>query len=355
MNTLNTPLTIVPPHEPPRPAVKKEFLRYIHTFRGLAIIFVVAGHLLLSWAPNSPLHYFFEVFWENGTVLFIFIAGYLFQHLSRKFEYKSYLQKKVQNVIVPYLIVSLPIIVYRLYAHDYPGYILGPHPDFAEWSVLKKLAFFIFCGGHMQQLWFVPMITLFYLAAPVLIYIDRHPSWYYLLLVTIPASLLIKREPFNDIPRMFGHFFSVYLFGMLMSRYKDRYMEIAKKQWILLTLLTIAAFVLNMVYYDQFNNALNYTHKMLFCCFFIYWLWKVDRWVPAFMGVLADLSFGIFFIHYYVILVVKAIYQRVFHHEIPGNALYWTLDLILVIAGSVAIIKTIQKLTPKYSRSIIGC
>ena len=336
-------------------APKKEFLNYIHNFRGVAIIFVVAGHLLLNWAPDSTLHKFFRTFWENGTVLFIFIAGYLFQHLSKKFEYRSYLSKKVQYVIIPYLIVSAPIIIYRLYSNDYPGSILGYHPDFLSWSVGHKLAFFIFCGGHMQQLWFVPMIAIFYLIAPLLIYIDRHPRWYYLLLVTVPLSMWIVREPFNDIPRMFAHFFSVYLFGMFMSRYRTAFMDLAKKYWVVLTVLTIAAFALNMVYYDQYNNALNYTHKMLFCCFFIYWLWKLDKWVPSFVAVLAELSFGIFFIHYYVLLVVKAIYEKSFHHAIPGNVVYWTIDLALVLAGSVLFIKMVQKITPKYSRYFIGC
>jgi len=213
----------------PKQQAKKEFLGYIHHFRGLAIIFVAAGHLLLNWPTDSRLYLLFRVFWENGTVLFIFIAGYLFQHLSRKFEYRNYLSKKIQYVIIPYFIISAPIIIYRIVTHDDPGYILAPHPDFASWPVWQQVEYFMLRGAHMQQLWFVPMIALFYLISPLLIYIDRHPHLYYLLLVFIPVSLLVTREPFSDIPRMFVHFLSVYLFGMFMSRYRSRYLDFARR------------------------------------------------------------------------------------------------------------------------------
>ena len=43
----------------------------------------------------------------GGTALFIFISGFLFQHLSKKFEYKNYLSKKWTNVILPYLFITV--------------------------------------------------------------------------------------------------------------------------------------------------------------------------------------------------------------------------------------------------------
>jgi surface polysaccharide O-acyltransferase-like enzyme len=207
----------------------------------------------------------------------------------------------------------------------------------------------------MQQLWFVPMIALFYLAAPLFIYIDRHPKWYGLLLVFAVVSLLVEREPFSDIPRMFVHFISVYLFGMFMSRYKKQYLDLAKKYWVLTTALTILVFALNLVWYDRYNNPFNYLQKMLLCCFFIYWAWKLDKYIPALLSVMADLSFGIFFIHYYLILVIKALYNKLSGHDIPGNILYWTIDLLLVLAGSILVIRLIKRIFPRQSRYLIGC
>lgn len=349
--TTTTPDTLSAAQKP----AKKEFLNYIHSFRGLAILFVVAGHLLLNWPEHSRVHVFLNVLWENGTVPFVFIAGYLFQHLSRKFEYKDYLRKKLQNVILPYLIVSVPIIVYRLVTDDIPGYILDVHPDFLSWSALRKVVWFVLHGGHLQPLWFVPMIALFYLAAPLFIYIDRHPKWYYVLPVFIAVSFLVTREPFIDIPRMFVHFISVYLFGMFMSRYKKEYLEFAKRYYLLISGLTVAVFAANLVWYDRLNNPLEYLHKMLFCCFFLYWLWRLDKYVPKFFALMADLSFGIFFIHYYLLLVVKALYERFARQPIPGNIVYWAIDLVLVMGGTVIFIQAVKRVFPKKSRYLIGC
>lgn len=345
-------LTATPSTVTAKPA--KQFLNYIHYFRGVAIIFVIAGHLLLQWPAGSKTHLFLQVFWENGTVLFIFIAGYLFQHLSKKFEYKSYLIKKLQNVIIPYLIISIPIIIYRVVKNDIPGYTLQLHADFYSWSALQKIIYFLLHGAHLQQLWFVPMIALFYVSAPLLIYIDRHPKLYYSLFVFVFISFMVEREPLSDILKMFVHFFSVYVFGMFMSHYKNRYLEFAKKNWLLITFLTIGCFVLNLIFFT-YNDPLNYIHKMLFCCFFIYWLWKLDAYIPRQLAYLADISFGIFFIHYYFILVYRGLYQKIAVHPLEGSILNWLIVFAFTLGCSVAVLKLVKKLFPKNSRYIVGC
>ena len=71
---------------------KREMLNYINVFRGLAILLIVAGHTMQfgtkgTWINDTA----FEIL-TGGTALFIFISGFLFQHLSDKFEYKTYLK-----------------------------------------------------------------------------------------------------------------------------------------------------------------------------------------------------------------------------------------------------------------------
>ena len=336
------------------PVRKKEFVNYIHNFRGLAIITVVAAHILLSWPEGSPVYQFFRVFWENGTVLFIFIAGYLFQFLSARFEYGDYLKKKFQYVILPYLVISIPIIFFRVTQHDYPGYLLEHHPEFVQYPAWRQVFQFLITGAHMQQLWFIPMITLYYLLAPVLLYIDRHPVLYWIIVPLAVVSLLVEREPFNDTPRMFAHFLSTYIFGMLLSRYRHRYLELAKRWWPVITALTIAAIAINLYLYPVYAGPLNYIQKMLMCLFAIYWLWRLDRYMPKFLSVLAEVSFGIFFVHYYLILAVRAVYLRLYHHNIPGNVLTWLLYLLIVMGGSVLLIRIVQKIMGRNSRYLIG-
>lgn len=334
---------------------KKSFINYIHNFRGLAIVFVVAGHLLLDWPEGSVTYKWLRVIWENGTVLFIFIAGYLFQHLSQKFTYPDYLKKKFKNVILPYLLISVPIIVYRILQNDYPGYIFDMYPNFSHWPVSKKVITFYLNGSHMQQLWFIPMIFCFYIIAPLLIYIDRHPKLYYSIFALVVISFLIKREPFSDIPKMFLHFMSVYVFGMFLSKYKDRALILFQRFWLPLTVSTILAVMLNYIYFEEYGFLLSYIHKMLFCAFFIYWLWRFDRYIPSFFSVLADLSFGIFFIHYYILLFLKAVYEKLMGHPIPGSLTYWIINFVMVTVVTVLAVQIIKRILGSKSRYLVGC
>ncbi len=333
----------------------KKFIAYIHHFRGIAILFVVACHLLLNWESGSNTYKILELLFGNGTVLFVFIAGYLFQHLTKKLDYPDYLKKKLFNVIVPYILVSAPIILYRVITGDVPGYITSPHPDFADWSALKQVVYFFSHGAHMQPLWFVPMISLFYLASPLFYYIDKHPRLYYILIPFIALSLLVEREPFSDILKMFVHFLSVYLFGMFLSRYKNEFMEFAKRYYLLITGLLALALVGNYFFYEEWRNSFNYLQKMLFCPFFIYWLWRLEKYIPSFISYLAEISFGMFFLHYYAILVIKALFEKLMGYGIPGTIVFWIMDYVLVLLSTALVIYVIKKIFPKRSRNLIGC
>src|SRR5688572_27982578 len=94
-------------------------LPYIHNQRGLAILFSVGVHVRgyrWDWEPGDLAYDFFVALFDNGTVLFVFIAGFLFRHLTHdRFDFKDYIKQKTKVVILPYIIVSLPILILRLY------------------------------------------------------------------------------------------------------------------------------------------------------------------------------------------------------------------------------------------------
>ncbi|GAA0565643.1 acyltransferase family protein [Chitinophaga japonensis] len=334
---------------------QKKFIGYIHNFRGVAIIYVVGAHILLNWPAGSVAHRVLDLIFQNSTILFLFIAGYLFQHLSAKFEYGDYLKKKFQNVICPYLLLSLPVIVYRVVTQDINGFTLEDHPDFGSWPAWEQAGYYLLHGAHLQQLWFIPMIALYYLIAPVLLYIDRKPVLYYVLIPLIVLSLVVQRSTLSDTLTMAVHFLSVYVFGMFMSRYKEQYLAFARKYAALVTLLPLAVLALNYFADQRFYDPLDYTHKMLFCCFYIYWLWRLEKYMPRFIDVLAVLSFGIYFVHYFFVLFLRGAYQKVFHEQIPGNMLYWTVCLVIVMLLSVWTLQLARRVLGGKSKYLVGC
>ena len=119
--------------------MKKRFLGYIHNFRGIAILFVVGGHILLSWPENEhPLakDVLYSI-WQNGTVLFVFIAGYLFQYLIGKYRTFDYWKKKLRYVILPYLLISGPAIIIRISS---PHHLLvNSYQENFEYNIVLKI------------------------------------------------------------------------------------------------------------------------------------------------------------------------------------------------------------------------
>lgn len=89
---------------------KTKQLDYITYFRGIAIFIIVAMHTMCWGRPNAPISLTNWYVLSGGTFLFVFIAGFLFQYLSNKFEWKTYYKKKLKNVFVPYFVILTPVV-----------------------------------------------------------------------------------------------------------------------------------------------------------------------------------------------------------------------------------------------------
>ena len=103
-------------------------------------------------------------------MLFVFIAGFLFQYLKKKFEYRSYLIRKTRYVILPYLIISaLPIGLKLIGLHQSDWVPPEMIPD----GIFGKAVFYLASGKHLGPFWFIPMIVIFYIISQLLIKIDK--------------------------------------------------------------------------------------------------------------------------------------------------------------------------------------
>jgi surface polysaccharide O-acyltransferase-like enzyme len=96
------------------------YLQNIHRFRSVAIIGIVAAHSLhnFTWAQGDLTFRVINSLANESSIWFFAIAGFLFLHLSKRFEYKSYLARKAKNVILPYLCVSIPALIGSLTFYD---------------------------------------------------------------------------------------------------------------------------------------------------------------------------------------------------------------------------------------------
>jgi probable poly-beta-1,6-N-acetyl-D-glucosamine export protein len=332
------------------------FLGYIHVFRCFAIGMVVLSHLILSlqWQNQEALH-LARMLFSNGTVYFIFIAGYLFQYLLPKYSYGSYLKKKLQYVLLPYFITSIPIILAKLAGKipDYPAF----SEHFGQLSALQKVLVYYLTGMHLGPLWFIPMICLFYLAAPLFILATKWQKAYLLFPLLILVNLGIPRPWVHD-PLISGlHFAPIYLIGMLACRYRERIFQYSQKLWpVLLGLLILLCLL-------EFTNrpfmAFNSVTKVIASFLIIYGLQRHEKYggqiFSPWIDSIANYSFGIFFLHQYAIGLYSRAITPLGHLLKDANILTVAIGFLAVNGACLLLLLGIKRVLVDRSRYIVGC
>lgn len=331
---------------------KKIFLNYIHSFRGLAILQIVIGHCLVGlfdWNAHVGLGRLFQIVFLNGTFLFVFIAGYLFQHLSYKYEFKNYLRGKLLFVGLPYLIISIPAIFFRLITK----YGEGLTPEFFEHSFITQVIIFLVTGAHLTPLWFIPMIFLFYFLSPLLISLDRNGKVYWLLPVFILISCYVSR---GNVLISFVYFISVYLLGMFSCKYHEKIVPVLSETSTLITtaILIITCILLQFEYTSSLFDPLNYFQKLFLCSFSIGFLNRNRGFARQTLAVLASTSFGVFFVHFYFVALLRFVSLRTTGEYFQFTLLKFIALTISVIAISMSVVLLVQKLLGRKSRLLIG-
>lgn len=336
------------------------FQQHIHVFRGIAICLIIGAHSVPSfdWSTRLLTGRIIDAICNQSSVLFFFIAGYLFQYLSARFDYRRYLKQKLKTVLLPYFLVSIPAIVISV------GYIRqeGMWPWFYDQPVWAQILLFYLTGKHLEPLWFVPTISLFYLAAPLLLWVDRRPKLYWALLPLLIMAVLLGRDgPHGPIDKAI-YLFPAYLFGMCFSHFRDRAEYLSRRMLPLFIALTLAAYAL-LVAAPSEAYDLQILAKLASVPLFILALkWLAPR-LDGRMGYIAHVSFGIFFVHAYFISAFRLFYSALVGVTWKGaetTALFaasisgFILHLLLVLGASVLTIWVVQRLFPSNSRQLIG-
>ena len=327
------------------------FLGYIHYFRALAIFLIIAGHSIdvFAW-DNVDIERLLRIFISNGSVLFVFIAGYLFQHLSSNFENKKHFKSKIKNVITPYFIISIPAIIIFVTILERDSVWAG----FYNNSIFEQVGLFYITGIHLAPLWFIPMIAIFYVIAPILVKADKNKLIYFGLPLFITLSCFVGR----GLPHQnFIHFFSAYLLGMYCSKFKDFVNPlISRNIFIILTLSLIMFFSLFEFWFMKGTMTyVNYLQKLAMSIFFLGLFIKFNSYLNSkFISVIADTSFGVFFIHSYLLTSGKLLYLK-----LNGEAALGSLILYFIVAVSTLLICTliitqIKKVFGKHSKLFVG-
>lgn len=349
-----------------------EFLLYIHQFRAVAIVFVIASHVYptFDWS-NAPLSLeFVAALFGNGTFLFVFIAGFIFQHLlykydTYKYDTRKYYKNKLTNVLLPYLIVGIPAVVVTLLRPEVPG----TFPDgFQEWPALFQILWLYATGTMLLPLWFIPMISIIYLLAPLLVRGDQSGLIYKWLPLLFLLSLFIPRPFGNNNPiQAFLIYFPVYVLGMWCSKNAGWVISVVGRFRVPLAALWLGLLVAEIFWFSasgaMYTESIFIMHediisvsnieKAVLCLFLVYLLYMVQHRIGAGLNLLADMSFALFFLHEYVVLAVR-LALLLFDIDVSGNIPAYLAYTALVIAVTLGGALLVKHVLGERSRLVIG-
>lgn len=347
---------------------KEGYLNYIHLFRGFAILIIVGIHCRISfrWPEHSVAKDLLITFLDNGTVLFVFIAGFLFQYLKHKFSYMPYLQRKTRYVILPYVLASLPAIFFKLFTDAAPGWM---PESIADQSKLTQALYMLGTGKHLGPFWFIPMIVIFYLISPLLNWFDDRPVLYKTVfpVIFIAGLFTFRFGYFSNTLDSFIHYFPVYLFGMWGARYRKDILNLRTPVIAILVIIYIIIALLearDIVYAPKLSSfqdaardeyfVFNWAKlKVSILCIILLREFHVMNRRNKVLELLGDYSFGIYFLHLYVITGIEI----VMHQLLPGfrlNIITFFIYTAIVSALTVLLVYIIKKIAGKNSRYLIG-
>ena len=332
-------------------------LHYINSFRAAAIFFIVAVHTLhvFSWLDGSLSKQFLDVLLNNGSMFFIFISGYLFQHLSVNFKASKYYLSKLKNVVLPYLIISTPAIIYFIFFAQ-KSFL---NASFYEQPIWQQFVQFYAFGYHLSPMWFIPVIITYYLSAPLLVKADRTHYFYHTLPMFMVIAYFVERGIYqNNVV----HFFFIYMLGMFCSKYKLAINAQLNKNTALILLL---ALVLGLASFEYFINLkilyVSYLQKLFFTLLLLGVFIKYASFFKhKIVNLMAETSFGIFFIHPYILGFFKILSKTIsqtFQLELPrvtsGFFVHFILTL-LVMFISVSLVLLIVKVLKNNAFWLVG-
>jgi probable poly-beta-1,6-N-acetyl-D-glucosamine export protein len=346
------------------------FLRYIHGFRGVAIISVVATHVTeaLEWNRTIPFdERVIHAIIRNGTIPFVFVAGFLFQHLSATFRYRTYLLTKLKNVIVPYLICSLPVLANQFFRRVEIYADLPPGQPMEALAITIKA---LLTGSHMlTPLWFIPVIALFYLAAPVFIAVDRRPASYWAIPFLVAIAMFIHRPLSHRLIWQSAIYcLPAYLIGCWASHYREPLLDWLSRhrRWVG---LAFAALVMVELFVLERSGPIFSAHpfstergtvdvdlvaKLIASLAILELLHAYESRIPKWLLAVASAAFGIYFVHQYVIKLIQAIARRsAYPIEHRGLATFFGLWIVVTVVA-YWLVRLVQRVFGKRSRWILG-
>lgn len=340
-------------------------------FRGLAIIFIVAGHSSAYWAMESFYEKVFANLITGGTIYFVFISGFFFHHVFyQKFQYKQFILKKVNNVLLPYTLLTIAGIVCFVFYLGRPPYaeVFITNQSNSWHQYIWTGIMYWWTGSILDAYWYIPFIMIIFALSPLFIKQIQLPIKVQvgLFIFLLCISSLVYRPSHNLSPlHSVIYFMPIYMLGIICSIEKVWVFKFLKGKSVILGLCVVLMSIAQILIYNMHGNFHKETmfsyegidmiifQKILMCFFLLSITQKFENKEIPFLKYIASASFAVYFLHPWILYFFD--YFLVFKrfNFFPG-VLGSMITVPIVIAICLAIAEIFRWTLPNKSRFIIG-
>lgn len=356
---------------------KTGFLGYVHSFRGFAILNVVAVHALgtavlipRDWVadPTAPLFVFSEMLFHDATVYFALISGLLFSSILRSRGYQNFYRSKAMYVLFPYIFCTT---VFSLMRWDETGAgVLAWPPSWSDYvnSILPNLM----RGEAQFTYWYIPVLLILFAITPLLSALTTAkayaamPAWLVML-----APLVFSRPEFVEGTSQIAagtviYFAGAYTVGVYLGNHLEPRLEsIATYRRFLIAAAVVSSVILVVLQLVQVNRfgsyslqeSVFYVQKISLAALVLLWLRALESRQPRWLTYFANEAFSIYFLHVFFIALLADLTWAFVHN--PGF-LPWSVYVsgpmyfAFALAMSVLVVQLLRMLFGKNSRLLIG-
>ncbi|GAA5215812.1 acyltransferase [Corallincola platygyrae] len=343
------------------------FLNSINQFRGMAILFIVFAHVyrMAGWEIDTVTEGALFNLMMNGTVFFVFISGFLFHHVfHHRRGFGKYFGNKCKFVLLPYLLLSLPWIIWHLTSSEGPMF----HQELAGIDNPALAAgWYVITGRTLTAYWYIPMGMMLFALCPVFKWLTNKGWVIYTAIPLLIVAVYVHRPIGNlNAIQSLVYFLPIYLIGIWVSAHRDKAFPWMDRYWWLLLVVAIAlAFIqsafleagpMNKAAFEPGPPDLMLLQKLALSLAIMALLNKLgEKEIPLFPQ-LADTSFAIYFIHPWITTPWWMIFDE---PDLLGIQQYggWVTAVLLTLVItliSMLIAMGIKKLMGKRSRYLIG-
>lgn len=305
---------------------------------GIAMLFVVYGHLIFPETINIP-------WWQTSRdfiykfhmPLFMFVSGFIVflstakKNITNSQEYISFQRKKVRKFFPAYLFFSLLAIVVDVFMNNATSE-----------EVWKSVFSFFFSPdrGSAGFLWYLYVLTGFYLITPFLLKLSRIEQSLLLflgfLLTNTSFSILFSAD-------LFAKYFFFFLAGGMFFLNLEKSNLFLKKNGLWISILTVALVIIDL----NIGMTIPYQLISLGLIFSILYI-SSFKWPSALDNMVITMGLGSFAIYLFNTSILNAyyfVYKSVFH--LPVSTFFIFSNLVFTVAFSVLLRYIFNRIVPQ--------